>query len=38
MPNSLVASFAKKSKKSVSEVESLWKLAVDIVKKEYETQ
>ena len=38
MPNSLVASFAKKSKKSVSEVESLWKSAVDIVKKEYKVK
>ena len=38
MPNSLVTSFAKKSKKSVSEVESLWKSAVDIVKKEYKVK
>lgn len=38
MPNSLVISFAKKSKKSVSEVEKLWKSAVDIVKKEYKAK
>ena len=38
MPNSLVTSFAKKSKKSVSKVESLWKSAVDVVKKEYKAK
>lgn len=35
MPNNVVKSFAEKSGKSVEKVESLWKKAKSIVKKEY---
>ena len=36
MPSPIIKSFAKKTDKTESEVEKLWKKAEDIVKKEYD--